>query len=210
MFRTDTCLDTAARSRRDCLLWGATAACAALLPSACAEAHENHIVAAGTRRSLADYTLPQATLMRDDGRRVQLASEIDDGRLVMLNFVFTTCTAICPVTSQVFAEAQTRLAAQLPRLHMMSISIDPENDTPQQLREYARRFSAGAQWQHYTSTHATSVAVQKAFGTYRGDKMNHQPVTLLRRAAGQRWIRLEGFVSPSELAAEVRTLLAAA
>ena len=49
--------------------------------------------------------------------------------------------------------------------------------------------------------------LQKAFATYRGDKMNHQPVTLLRRAAGQPWVRLEGFVSPNELAAEVRAML---
>ena len=81
--------------------------------------------------------------------------------------------------------------------------------TPAQLREYAKRFGAGPQWQHYTGSSAASVAVQKAFATYRGDKMNHQPVTLLRRTAGQPWVRLEGFVSPSELAGEVKALLGA-
>ena len=149
----------------------------------------------------------ETRLRIEDYSSVRAIAELDDGRLVMLNFVFTTCTAICPVTSQVFAETQSRLAGQLGRVHMMSISIDPENDTPAQLREYASRFGAGPQWQHYTGSSAASVAVQKAFAAWRGDKMNHQPLTLLRRAAGQRWVRLEGFVSPSELAAEVKALL---
>lgn len=194
-------------SRRHCLGLVAAAAASACLPVG---AHEHHAVAPGLRRSTADYTLPEAMLLRDDGKRVPLAGELNDGRLVMLNFVFTTCTAICPVTSQVFAETQARLRGQLERVHMVSISIDPENDTPAQLREYARRFGAGPQWQHYTGSSAASVAVQKAFATYRGDKMNHQPVTLLRRAVGQPWVRLEGFVSPSELAGEVKALLGAA
>ncbi len=197
-------------SRRHCLRLAAAGAASAWLPAQGHADHADHVdhaAAPGLRRSVADYAVPDATLLRDDGRRVSLARELDDGRLVMLNFVFTTCTAICPVTSQVFAETQSRLAGQLGRVHMMSISIDPENDTPAQLREYARRFGAGPQWQHYTGSSAASVAVQKAFAAWRGDKMNHQPLTLLRRAAGQRWVRLEGFVSPSELAAEVKALL---
>lgn len=196
-------------SRRRCLGLAAAAAASAWLPAQ-AQSHQHHDVAPGLRRSTADYTLPEAMLVRDDGKRVPLAGELNDGRLVMLNFVFTTCTAICPVTSQVFAETQSRLRGQLERVHMVSISIDPENDTPAQLREYAKRFGAGPQWQHYTGSSAASVAVQKAFATYRGDKMNHQPVTLLRRTAGQPWVRLEGFVSPSELAGEVKALLGAA
>lgn len=195
-------------SRRRCLGLAASAAASAWLPAR-AQAHQHHDVAPGLRRSTADYPLPEAMLVRDDGKHVPLAGELNDGRLVMLNFVFTTCTAICPVTSQVFAETQSRLRGQLERVHMVSISIDPENDTPAQLREYAKRFGAGPQWQHYTGSSAASVAVQKAFATYRGDKMNHQPVTLLRRTAGQPWVRLEGFVSPSELAGEVKALLGA-
>ena len=158
-------------------------------------------------RSLRDYQVPAVHLVRQDGQVVSLPEEMDDGRPVVLNFIFTTCTAICPVTSQVFAEAQKLLAPQARRLHMMSISIDPENDTPARLREYAHRFSAGPQWNHYTGTTAASIEMQRAFNTYRGDKMNHQPVTFLRKARDAQWVRMEGFVAPSDLAAEVRTLL---
>jgi len=169
--------------------------------------HSGHEVDTEVRLSRAAYTVPRLQLVREDGHAVAFPAEFDDGRVVVLNFIFTTCTAICPVTSQVFAEAQKLLAPQARRLHMMSISIDPENDTPARLREYAHRFSAGPQWNHYTGTTAASIEMQRAFNTYRGDKMNHQPVTFLRKARDAQWVRMEGFVAPSDLAAEVRTLL---
>ena len=109
-----------------------------------------------------------------------------------------------------FAETQRACAASSTHVRMVSISIDPENDTPARLREYAKRFGAGPQWQHYRRQQRHQRGGAEAFATYRGDKMNHQPVTLLRRAVGQPWVRLEGFVSPSELAGEVKALLGAA
>jgi protein SCO1/2 len=93
---------------------------------------------------------------------------------------------------------------------MMSISIDPEQDTPARLREYAQRNGAGPQWQHYTGTIEASVAVQRAFSVYRGDKMDHPPVAFMRPAPGRPWVRLDGFASPSELLVEYRTTMTAA
>src|SRR6266566_2039655 len=81
------------------------------------------------------------------------------------------------------------------RVHMVSISIDPEHDTPQRLRAYANKFHAGPQWQYYTGTLRDSLAAQQAFGAYRGDKMGHTPLTLLRAAPGEPWTRIEGFVT---------------
>ena len=49
--------------------------------------------------------------------------------------------------------------------------------------------------------------MQRAFDAYRGDKMNHTPVTYLRARPGSRWVRLDGFATPDELEREVRTLL---
>jgi len=91
----------------------------------------------------------------------------------------------------------------------MSVSIDPDNDTPARLREYAKRFSAGPQWNHYTGTLAASVALQKAFNAYRGDKMNHQPTTYLRAAPGKPWVRLDGFYGPTALIDEYQRALQA-
>jgi protein SCO1/2 len=82
--------------------------------------------------------------------------------------------------------------------------VDPEEDTPARLRAYARQYSAGPEWQHYTGTVAASLAAQRAFDVYRGDKMGHTPVTLVRTAPGAPWIRLDGFATAEVLLKEVR------
>jgi protein SCO1 len=159
-------------------------------------------------RSSVSYQTPAVTLVREDGRRVSLPGELDDGRPVLLNFIFTTCSSICPLTSRTLEEFQRKLGPQAARVHLMSISIDPEQDTPARLTEYARKFHAGPEWQYYTGTLAASIAAQRAFDVYRGEKMSHTPVTLMRAAPGKPWLRIEGFVTPDELVENYRNLLA--
>jgi protein SCO1 len=154
-------------------------------------------------RSMANYTLPNLQLVRDDGRHVVLANELNDGRPVVLNFIYTTCSGICPLASHVFSELQHRLGTGADRVHLVSISIDPEEDTPSRLRAYAHQYSAGPGWQHYTGTVAASVAAQRAFNVYKGDKMGHTPVTFVRLAPGDPWVRFDGFATADTLLQEL-------
>jgi protein SCO1 len=158
-------------------------------------------------RSNVTYETPAVTLVREDGKRVSLPRELDDGRPVLLNFIFTTCSSICPLMSRTLEEFQRKLGPGAARVHLMSISIDPEQDTPARLTEYARKFHAGPGW-YYTGTRAASIAAQRAFDVYRGEKMSHTPVALLRAAPGKPWLRIEGFVTPAELVDDYRNLLA--
>jgi len=171
--------------------------------------HHHHAAAASdaVRRSEASYRIPPVTLVRQDGTAVSFPQAIDDGRPVFLNFIYTSCTAICPTTSQVFSKVQEKLAAGKEKATLVSISIDPEYDTPGRLASYARQFGAGSDWQFYTGTQAASVAMQKAFDAFRGDKMNHVPVTFLRPAPNKPWLRLDGFAGPDELVREYRQLI---
>jgi protein SCO1 len=173
-------------------------------------AHHHHMMQAppDVRRSTVNYAIPDLKLVRSDGARVTLAQELDDGRPVLLDFIYTTCTTICPVMTQTFAEVQKRLGADAAKVKMVSVSIDPEQDTPARLTEYAKRYQAGAQWSFLTGTVEASVAAQRAFDAYRGDKMNHVPVTLFRSAPGQPWVRLDGFATPDALIGEVHTQVA--
>ena len=171
----------------------------ALAASAASEHAHADLAADGVRTTVVDYAVPAVTLLRDDGRRVALAHELDDGRPVVLNFIYTTCPGICPLMSAVFADFQNRLGSERSRVHMVSISIDPEQDSPARLRAYAQKFAAGSQWQHYTGSVASSIAVQKAFDAYRGDKMSHDPLTLMRLAPGKPWVRVDGFATGPEL-----------
>ncbi len=200
-----------ARSARALLRGLGLAALLAHLPAAAvapAAPEHAHMATAGIKVSMANYSVPDIWLVRDDGKKVLLAKEMDDGKPVVLNFIYTTCPGICPVMSQVFSQFQTRLGAESEKLHMVSISIDPEQDTPARLRDYAQRFSAGAQWRHYTGTVAASVAAQKAFNAYRGDKMSHDPLTLMRLAPGKPWVRLDGFATDQDLLTEYLGLAA--
>jgi protein SCO1/2 len=126
---------------------------------------------------------------------------------VMLNFIFTTCTAICPAMSAIFAKVQSELGSDSANLRMVSVSIDPEHDTPEALSAYAKRFDAGPQWQFLTGSQDDSIAVQQAFDADRGDKMNHAPLTLFRATSDAQWVRYEGFATAAQLVEEYRSTI---
>jgi protein SCO1/2 len=157
--------------------------------------------------STVEYKVPEIQLVRDDGKSVFLPAEMNDGRTVVLNFIFTACLSTCPLSSQAFAQFQRKLGPDSGQVHLMSISSDPEQDTPERLREYARKFGAGRGWTHYGGSWEASLAVQRAFDVYRGDKMSHTPVTLMRGPNSQTWRRIDGFATPEELLREYRGLL---
>lgn len=176
----------------------------AVVPGARAqEAAERQAARPAVSRTIVDYVVPDIALVRDDGRRVALRDELDDGRPLVLNFIYTSCSGICPLASHIFSELQRELGGERDQVHLVSISIDPEEDTPPRLREYARRYSAGRSWQHYTGAESAILAVQRAFGTYRGDKMGHTPVTLVRAAPGNRWVRFDGFATAGLIISEL-------
>lgn len=171
-------------------------------------AHHRHALSQDISRSVANYTLPDTGLLSSNGKPVSLAVELDTRAPVLLNFIFTSCTAICPLTTAVFAQVQAALTAQGKPFRLLSISIDPEQDTPARLREYADRFGAGSDWHFLTGDAASALAIQRAFDAWRGGKMNHAPITFLRAAPGAPWVRYEGLVDADTLVQEYQQLSA--
>jgi protein SCO1/2 len=172
--------------------------------------HEHHhaTAAESLKRSQARYEVPDVMLTDADGKQKSLRAVLADKSPLMLNFIFTTCTSICPVMSGVFSQVQARLGKEGKPARMVSISIDPEQDTPARLKDYARNFSAGPEWIMLTGRLADSIAVQRAFDAYRGGKMNHVPTTYLRAGPDQPWVRLDGLASANELLSEYQHLSA--
>ena len=188
---------------------GSLAASALAMPTASLahDTKENATVwSAGNdyRRSVRSYSIPDVVLMDADARPVRLRELLATSDPVMLNFIFTTCNTACPIMVRVFADLPDRLGAAAKNLRLVSISIDPDNDTPAQLKSYAKNFGAGVRWQFLTGRSQDVKAVQRAFDSYRGDKMNHEPLTLMRQAQARTWIRIDGFASPDELVREYR------
>jgi protein SCO1 len=193
-------------------LLGTCFAGSVLLASPAAMAHNasEHVAktpgseAAGYKRSVKTYAIPDVMLTDFDDRPVKLRDLLAANDPVMINFIFTTCSTICPVTTKVLSDMPAKLGSEGKRLRLISISIDPENDTPRELKAYAKSFQAGERWKFLTGRTDDVKTVQLAFDNYRGDKMTHEPVTLMRQASSKSWVRIDGFATPDELAREYR------
>lgn len=171
--------------------------------------HHHHDVAAsgsGYKRSIMKYQTPDVKLVDSNGKPVSLRNSLEGGDSVMLNFIFTTCSTICPVMNAAFSGVQEKLDAEHDKVRMISISVDPEHDSPSRLNAYAKMLGAGTQWSMLTGSIGNSIAVQRAFDAYLGDKMNHRPITFIRKGVGKPWLRIDGFASADDLLREYREL----
>jgi protein SCO1/2 len=169
--------------------------------------HHHQMVAPGFQRSEAAYAVPAVDLVDQHGHKQSVAQLLATQKPVLLDFIYTTCTAICPVMSATFQQVQRALGEDADKVLMVSVSIDPEQDTPSALADYAQRFNAGPQWVFVTGSLEDSITMEKAFDAYRGDKMNHAPLTLLRVAPNSPWIRFDGFANAADLTKEIRAAL---
>jgi len=166
--------------------------------------HHHQETTPGYQRSVHDYNVPDVDVIDAGGAAVRSASLFATEKTVVVSFIFTSCTAICPILTATLTQTQQRLGPEAQRVRMVSISIDPDYDTPERLRDYARRFDAQGDWNFLTGERSALRELQQAFDADRGDKNNHQPLTLIRRAGQKRWVRLEGFTSAAELASEIQ------
>lgn len=165
--------------------------------------HQHHHAAAepgkDVKRSMVDIKVSAIKMVRQDGQKTDLQKELADNKPTVVAFIYTSCTTICPVTSQLLASTQELLGSEMGKVRFMSVSIDPEYDTPKRLAAYAKKYGAEPSWQHYGGTLADSVAIQKAFGAYRGDKMNHVPLLFVNGGGKKQWLRLDGFPLAEDL-----------
>jgi protein SCO1/2 len=157
-------------------------------------------------RSEHTYFTPDVVLRDADGKTVALRPLTEVNQPVMLDFIYTSCTAVCPLLTETFAQVERELGADAAKLRMISISVDPEYDTPKVLRAYAQTYHAGPQWRFLTGNSKDIVEVEQAFDAYRANKMDHAAIVLLRASPGQPWIRFDGLVSPSALVREYRAM----
>jgi protein SCO1/2 len=155
------------------------------------------------KSSSADYRVPNVMLKDAAGKMVDLRRVLAADEPLMLNFIFTSCTTVCPVMSGIFSQVQNKLGNSV---HLVSISIDPEYDTPNRLVAYGKRFHAGSQWTMLTGSLQDTVAVQRAFSAYYGDKMDHVPATFILAKPGDHWVRIDGLASADDLVHEFHQL----
>ncbi len=87
--------------------------------------------------------IPDVEVRDQDGRKWSFASDLLRGRTAVISFIYTSCTATCPLVGRVFAELQEALVqAGRDDVVLLSLSRDPETDTPERLAQWGRRFGA--------------------------------------------------------------------
>lgn len=110
---------------------------------------------------------PNVSLQTHDGRSVRFYDDLIKGRKVIINFTFTSCTGTCPRTSSNLAQVQGMLGDRIGRdIFLVSISIDPEHDTPEKLAEYAKTFNAKAGWTFATGRRQDVDNIRRRLGLW--------------------------------------------
>ena len=157
--------------------------------------------------SVRTYEIPNISLINQNGEIVNLRKVLESDKPIALNFFFTTCTTICPVMTVTITQMEKELEADLDDLRIVSISIDPEHDTPDVLHRYTEMYRTSAEHIFLTGKVEDVIRLRKSFETYTGDKMNHEALTLFKLPNSDNWLRIDGLASSGDLAKEYRNLL---
>jgi protein SCO1/2 len=160
----------------------------------------------GVQRSVASYTVPKVTLLNQDGKKTDLASLVEGGKPVFIDFIYTTCTTVCPILSASFANLRAVLGEHAREVQLISITIDPEHDRPEQLKAYGARFKAGEGWDFLTGSRDDIGRVLRAFDAFVVDKMSHEPMYFLHGPNSDQWVRIKGLARRSDLMNELRLM----
>lgn len=184
-------------------------ALALMLAAAAASAH-------GPRRTappppeaagLQEVGLVDATLIDRHGAKHRFRRDVVGGRIVVANFVFTSCSTICPMQSAILAAVQDKLGDRLGHeVVLVSLSVDPFNDTPAQMNAMAERFGARPGWYWLTGDETEMERVLGGLRARADTPGDHASAFLVGRAGQLQWARLEGTASPDSIVAAVESL----
>lgn len=121
---------------------------------------------------------------------------------MVVNFIFTTCTTICPLMGANFAKLEKQLGEHAGRdVTLLSISVDPVTDTPFRLRAWKQRFSTGPDWVLVTGDKTGIDRLLKSFGAYTPDKGDHAPLIVVGTPSSGEWTRVNALAPPDQTAA---------
>ncbi|MET0556231.1 MAG: SCO family protein [Vicinamibacteria bacterium] len=140
--------------------------------------------------------VPDVALTDSTGRVRHLRSDVIGGRVVALQFVFTSCATVCPAMGAQFKRVQ-ELAADA---RLVSISIDPGTDTPERMAAWGRRYGAGASWTLLTGGADEVTQLQKALGVFAAEPSAHTPTVVVLDGATGRFTRVSGLAPPEDVA----------
>ncbi len=152
---------------------------------------------AGVRKS----GIPDIELIDQDGKRILFYSLMLKGKTVAINFVYTNCAAFCASQGAIFAKLQELLGDKLGKsVNLITITTDPETDTPERLKSWSEKFKAKPGWTMVTGERQAIDEILKALTGDIGRTGMHSPIVLIGQADNGVWIRDYGLADPEKLA----------
>ena len=165
-----------------------------------------HAAPPAIQRTIENYQMPDVVLVDQYGENIKLVELVNQDRPVLVDFIYATCTTICPVLSAGYSHLQRKLGDNSEAVQLISFSIDPEHDKPQIMAEYLERYQAKEGWRFLTGSRQDIDAVMHAFDAYVSNKMSHYPLTLIKVPGKDQWVRLYGLVGTKQLIQEIEQL----
>ncbi len=159
-------------------------------------------------RNEVDYKIPSVYLYNQDGKKIKLDDFLEKSdKVVIVDFIYATCTTICPVLSAGFTNFQKKSGMPTTDVRLVSFSIDPENDTPEVMKEYLDKYGAKEGWDFLTGSREDIDKVMRAFNAYVPDKMNHMPLSFYKGPGKDKWVRIYGLIGISDMLKEYKGVL---
>jgi cytochrome oxidase Cu insertion factor (SCO1/SenC/PrrC family) len=143
--------------------------------------------------------IPHARVVDQNGKQLDFYNDLIKGKSVAINFVFTTCTAICPSLTATFRRVQQEARTRGLDVQLISISVDPTVDTPERLQEFAKKFKAEAGWSFVTGDKAEIDTLLQALGVAVVNKNDHTPMVIIGNEVADSWTRAYGLSSPKTI-----------
>lgn len=138
--------------------------------------------------------LPDVELVDQHGQKRRFCSDVMLNKIAVVNTIFTTCTTICPLMGSNFAALRKMLGpAGDGKIRLVSISLDPEVDTPARLDAWSRKFGETRDWTLLTGPKADIDLLLKALQLFTAEKLAHQPVILVGGAGVESWATMPAF-----------------
>jgi protein SCO1 len=151
-----------------------------------------------------------ALLRTHDGRTVKFYDDLLKGKLVVINMMYTTCSGICPANTASMRAVQQALGARVGRdIFMYSLSLRPEFDSPQALRDYARQYDTGPGWTFLTGVPAEVDAIRRKLGFFDSDPVadadlaRHTGMIRIGNLPASRWCMVPALGSTRQIVASI-------
>jgi cytochrome oxidase Cu insertion factor (SCO1/SenC/PrrC family) len=156
--------------------------------------------ATGAANSTRKMVIPDIVVLDQEGKAIHFYSDLVKGKTVVINFIFTTCTTICPPLAATFARVQKEMGDKTGRdVHFISISVDPLTDTPERLKAWGAKFKAGFGWTFVTGDKQEIDKLLNALGASVGRREDHSPSVIVGNDSKDIWTRTYGLAKTSQM-----------